>query len=86
LDFHRRHSGHDGSLIELDAHDAPYFRRTSTFSGFNSVVSGNATAIGTAMVPVSLYATGLLSKDSIMKATALLAGEAVADSEILTMF
>jgi len=34
---------------------------------------------------VSLYATGLISKDSKMKGTALLAGEAVADSEILTV-
>ncbi len=33
---------------------------------------------------MSLYATGLISKDSKMKGTALLAGEAVADSEILT--
>ena len=34
---------------------------------------------------MSLYATGLISKDSKMKGTALLAGEAVADSEILTV-
>ena len=72
------------ALIALDSHDAPYFRRTSTFAGFNSVFTGNATAIGTAIVPVSLYATGFISKDSEMKTTALLAGEAVADSEILT--
>ncbi len=57
---------------------------TSTFAGFNSVFTGNVTAIGTAIVPVSLYATGLVSKDSKLKGTALLAGEAVADSEILT--
>jgi membrane-associated phospholipid phosphatase len=68
----------------LDSHDAPYFRSTSTFAGFNSAFTGNATAIGTAIVPVSLYATGLISKDSKMKGAALLAGEAVADSEILT--
>jgi hypothetical protein len=51
----------------------------------NSVFTGNVTAIGTAVVPVSLYATGLISKDSKMKGTALLTGEAVADSEILTL-
>jgi membrane-associated phospholipid phosphatase len=66
-------------LIALDSHDAPYFRSTSIFAGFNSVFTGNATAI----VPMSLYATGLITKDSKMKGTALLAGEAVADSEIL---
>jgi membrane-associated phospholipid phosphatase len=52
-----------------------------------SVILGTTAAliaIGTAIVPVSLYATGLISKDSKMKQTALLAGEAVADSEILT--
>jgi membrane-associated phospholipid phosphatase len=75
--------GTTAALIALDSHDAPYFRSTSTFAGFNSVFTGNATAIGTAIVPVSLYATGLISKDSKMKRTALLAGEAVADSEIL---
>jgi membrane-associated phospholipid phosphatase len=76
--------GTTAALIALDPHDAPYFRSTSTFAGFNSVFTGNAAAIGTAIVPVSLYATGLISKDSKMKGTALLAGEAVADSEILT--
>jgi membrane-associated phospholipid phosphatase len=76
--------GTTAALIALDSHDAPYFRNTSTFAGFNSVFTGNATAIGTAAVPVSLYATGLISKDSKMKGTALLAGEAVADSEILS--
>jgi hypothetical protein len=35
---------------------------TSTFASFNSVFTGNATAIGTAIVPVSLNATGLISK------------------------
>ena len=75
--------GTTAALIALDPHDAPYFRRTSTFSGFNGIFTANATAIGTAILPVSLYATGLISKDSKMKGTALLAGEAVADSEIL---
>jgi membrane-associated phospholipid phosphatase len=61
--------GTTAALIALDSHDAPYFRTSSTFAGFNRVFTGNATAIGTAIK---------------MKGTALLAGEAVADSEILT--
>jgi len=77
--------GTTAALIALDSHDAPYFRRSSTFSGFNNVFTANATAIGTAVVPVSLYATGLLFKDKKMQGTALLAGEAVADSEILAV-
>ena len=36
------------------------------------------------MAPVSLYAIGLGRKDTKMQRTALLAGEALADSEILT--
>ncbi len=62
--------GTTAALIALDSHDAPYFRSASTFAGFYSVLTGNATAIGTAIVPVSLYT---------------MAGEAVADSEILTL-
>jgi membrane-associated phospholipid phosphatase len=71
-------------LIAADPQTAPYFRKTRSFQGFNSVFSGRATAIGTVLVPSSLYVAGLLRKDSYAKNTALLAGEAVADSEILT--
>jgi hypothetical protein len=38
----------------------------------------------TIAAPVSLYAIGLIRKDSKMQRTALFAGEAVADAEILT--
>lgn len=76
--------GTTAALIALDSREGAYFRRTTAFSGFNSVLSGNATSIGTAVIPASLYATGLISKDMKMRNTALLAGEAVADSEILT--
>jgi membrane-associated phospholipid phosphatase len=71
------------ALIALDPHDAPYFRRTSSFGGFNSVFTGNGTTVGMVLAPVSLYAAGLARRDSKMQATALLVGEAVADSEIL---
>jgi membrane-associated phospholipid phosphatase len=77
----------DRELCELVASDpqtAPYFRTTRSFQGFNSAFSGRATAIGTVLAPSSLYIAGLLRKDSYAKNTALLAGEAVADSEILT--
>ncbi len=75
--------GTTAALIALDSRDAPYFRKTSSFSGFNNVFTGNATAISTAIVPVSLYAAGWVRRDTKMQSTALLAGEAVADSEIL---
>ena len=71
-------------LIALDPTEGGYFRHTSSFQGFNNVFSGNATVVGTIVAPVSLYAIGLIRRDSKMQKTALLAGEAVADSEILT--
>ncbi len=76
--------GTTAGLIALDPTEAGYFRNTSTFHGFNNILSGNATAVGTILAPVSLYAAGLIRRDSKMQHTALLAGEAVADAEIVT--
>ncbi|MBZ5543429.1 MAG: phosphatase PAP2 family protein [Acidobacteriia bacterium] len=72
-------------LVALDPHDAPYFRRTTSFHDFNRVFSGRNTALATAIVPLSAYAVGLAHRDSYAQQTALLAGEAVADAEILTL-
>ena len=77
-------AGTTAGLVALDRTEAAYFRRTSTFQGWNNIFTGNATAIGTLAAPLSLYAAGLIRKDSKMQRTALLAGEAVADAEILT--
>jgi len=68
----------------MSATEAAYFHRTPTFQGFNNIFTGNATAIGTIATPVSLYAIGLIRRDSKMQRTGLLVGEAVADAEILT--
>jgi membrane-associated phospholipid phosphatase len=76
--------GTTAALVGFDPTEASYFRRTSTFHGFNNIFTGNATVVGTIAAPVSLYAVGLIRKDSKMQSTALLAGEAVADVEILT--
>jgi membrane-associated phospholipid phosphatase len=70
-------------LVALDPHDAPYSRRTSRFTDFNRSLSGRNTALGTAIVPLSFYALGLVREDSYAQHTSLLAGEAVADAEIL---
>ena len=75
--------GTTAALIAFDPTERSYFRRTTTFNGFNNIFSSNAAAIGTVVAPVSLYAIGLIRKDSKMQRTALFAGEAVADSEIL---
>jgi membrane-associated phospholipid phosphatase len=75
--------GATAALIALDPHDAPPFRNTNAFNGFNQVFTGNVTAYGTVAVPVALYATSFAIKDLKMRNTALLAAEAVGDSEIL---
>ncbi len=75
--------GTTAALIVTDPHTAPHFQNTSTFSGFNSVFSGTATTAGILVAPAALYVGGLASKDSKMTGTALLAGEALADSEVL---
>ena len=76
--------GATAGLVALDPTEASFFRGTSRFNGFNNTFTGNATLIGTIAAPVSMYGIGLVRKDKKMQATALLAGEAIADSEILT--
>lgn len=70
-------------LVSLDKKESAYFRGTTTFNGFRNIFNGNATAIGMGAVPASLYAIGLIRKDSKMQHTALLGGEALADIAIV---
>jgi membrane-associated phospholipid phosphatase len=76
--------GTTAGLFALDPTEAAFFRRTPSFQGFNKAFAGNATAVGTIVAPASLYFVGLVRNDSKMERTALLAGEAVADAEIVT--
>ncbi|HEX4167277.1 MAG TPA: phosphatase PAP2 family protein [Bryobacteraceae bacterium] len=76
--------GVTAGLFAIDPYEARYFHTASTFQGFNGVFTGNATLLGSILAPVSLYAIGLGRKDTKMQHTALLAGEAVANAEILT--
>ena len=75
--------GTTAGLVFLDPSEARYFRSTQTFHGFSNIFTGNATAIGMGAVPASLYAIGLIRKDSKMQHTALLGGEALADIVIV---
>ena len=77
--------GATAGLLAADAHDAPYFRRTSNFNGFNHAFSGINTALEIGLVPTSFYFAGLLREDSYTQKTALLAGESVADGMVLTV-
>lgn len=70
-------------LVAADQFDAPYFRRSSTYSGFNRAFSGTNASLAIYLAPLALYGGGLIAKDSYAQKTALLAGEALADSEIL---
>ena len=71
-------------IAEADAPTASYFRRTTSFNGFNRVFTGTATGAAMIAVPSALLAAGLARHDSKMWKTAMLAGEAALDSEVLT--
>jgi membrane-associated phospholipid phosphatase len=71
-------------LVELDPHDTPYFRRTQAFSGFNSAFSSRNTGLGEGLFPAALFLAGRARKDEYEEHTALLAGRALADAEILS--
>jgi len=76
-------TGVTGALIAADAHDTPYFRRTQRFEGFNDVFSGRNTAVEMAIVPTAFLVVGHFRHDSYAGKTALLAGEAYADSAVV---
>jgi membrane-associated phospholipid phosphatase len=71
-------------LLELDPKEGHYFRNTHFFNPYNNVFAGTTTSRAMWVFPFAFYGAGLVFKDSKMKSTALLVGEAVADSEILT--
>ena len=77
--------GTTAALVAADPHEAHYFQNTTAFHSFNNVFSGTATSVGIIAVPASMYAIGFFRKDSKMQHTALLAGEAAVDAEILTV-
>jgi membrane-associated phospholipid phosphatase len=77
--------GVTSALVASDPSTAPYFHTTSAFSGFNRVFSGVNTGAFIAAVPASIYAVGLIKKDSYAQSTALLAAEAFADGFALDL-
>jgi membrane-associated phospholipid phosphatase len=76
--------GTTAALLAADPGEGKYFHNTNSFHGFNQAFSSTNTSLIILAAPVSIYATGLIRKDSKLQQTALLSGEAVADSEILT--
>jgi membrane-associated phospholipid phosphatase len=71
-----------GALIIADQYDSPYFRRNTTFKGFDSALSSTNTGIGIIATPAIFYAAGSISKNDYTKQTALLTAEAAIDGEI----
>jgi len=71
------------ALLATDPHDTPYFNHTTTYAGFNRVASNNITGMGVLVVPAAFYAVGLGTGDSYLQETALFAGEALADTEVI---
>jgi membrane-associated phospholipid phosphatase len=77
--------GVTAGLLTADAHDAPYFRRTTSFGRFNRVFAGNIANAEIVAAPASFYLVGLLDKDPYARKTGLLAGEALADVTVLSV-
>jgi membrane-associated phospholipid phosphatase len=77
-------AGATAGLIALDPHDTPFFRRTTTFRGFNTAASGRNTGVAMALVPAAFYVLSAKRSDSYGKQTIFLAAEAVADAQIMT--
>lgn len=75
--------GTTAGLFFVDPIEAGYFRNTKTFDEFKYIVNGNAAAIGMGLTAASMYAIGRFRKDSKMQHTALLAGEAMADTAMV---
>lgn len=70
-------------LVALDPSEAPYFRSTSSYHGFNQVFSSSNTGIGMAVMPLTFYGVSLVRHNAYDQDSSLLAGEAVLDSELL---
>src|SRR6185437_10553098 len=66
-------------LVALDAHDTPYFSRTTGFHEFNEVASSTNTSVAMFLTPAALYTWSAIRHDSYGKQTAFLAGEAIID-------
>src|SRR5215813_7555501 len=78
--------GGTAGLIVADPKIAPYFRKHSgNLDDLNDTFDGTITSAETALVPLSLLATGYLRHDAYQVNTSLLAGEAYVDSAIVDL-
>jgi membrane-associated phospholipid phosphatase len=76
-------AGTTASLVPLDPPTARFVRRNSkSFDRFNRVFSENHTTYATLLTPAAFYAAGLITRDSYLKRTGLLAAEAWVDADL----
>lgn len=75
--------GLTAALIASDPQTEGPLRTAKSFHTFNQVFSSTNTSLMMALAPGALYVTGLATHDSYATKTALLAGEAAADVEIV---
>ena len=73
-------------LVVADPYDEPYFRNSSGFKTYKTGwLRGRNTTLIITMVPLGTYLDGLARKSSSAQSTALFAGEALADTELLSL-
>lgn len=78
--------GGTAGLIAADPHAMPYFRTHSgNLDDVNDVFDGPITTAEVIAVPASLLVAGYVRHDSYQVSTALLAGEAYADSAVVDL-
>jgi membrane-associated phospholipid phosphatase len=76
-------TGITAALLVADPHEVSLLRKGSELQGFNTAFSSRNTNLGIIIFPTSFYAVSLLRKNQYDQKTALLAGEALLNSEIL---
>jgi membrane-associated phospholipid phosphatase len=79
-------AGGTAGLIAADPHAMPYFRdHARNLDDINDVFDGPITSAEIAIVPASFLLVGYIRHDSYATSTALLAGEAYANSAVLDL-
>jgi membrane-associated phospholipid phosphatase len=76
-------AGITAGLIASDHSVANSFRGTSNFGQFNNVFTSNHTKVGIVAAPLAFYGFGLLRKDRYAQQTAIEAGEALIEAELV---
>ena len=78
--------GGTAALLVADSHVMPYFRtHARNLDDANDVFDSSITSAEVILLPASLMATGYLRHDSYQVGSALLAGEAYADSAVVDL-